>query len=322
MIVGFKSFQNFKGGKMSPAGTREMLLEYMRKKGLSISKMARALGVERSSLSKWLNGEERKTVEDAVIDYFEKINEEKPEFKIVRTRLIKLIMTHCDYARKNNDIVVIVGNAGLGKTTGLLEYYKEHPYHVIYIKVDITFTSRELLIEIAENLGIAVSGSLRAMMREVVRALKSDPKLLIIDEADLLTIKQIELLRAIHDSAGCGLVLAGLPRLAKLLLTGPSQKENLAQLYSRVGQFLSLPVPDEEQIKEILAGMKIRYNGNFIQKILPHTRERGFRGMVKIVKKAVEIARNNRKRVLDGKDVEALAPFALSRIIITEKTGV
>jgi|Deesub1362A_J573_1020465.scaffolds.fasta_scaffold00533_10 hypothetical protein len=296
---------------------RDKIIAYMEENNITVSQMARQLGVSRQMLHLYLSGKTVKSnvVEKRARDFFDKKEGDIPKWQIVKTDQFKAIMGLCELAYQDGDIAVVIGEAGLGKTIALTEYARRNPYKSLYIKCDVTFTARELLIEIGEKLGIAVSGTVRNMMREIERVLRTSRRVLLVDEADLLTIKQIEILRAIHDSTQCGLVLAGLPRLKLLLLKGPQMKDNLAQLYSRVGMLFRCKMPEEREIKFILDSLRIKYNGNFIKELLPHIRERGLRGMAKVVSKALIHAKGTERKVLDGKDIDAVRQYILGGVV-------
>ncbi|MEV9348723.1 ATPase, partial [Klebsiella pneumoniae] len=71
----------------------------------------------------------------------------------------------------------------------------------------------------------------------------------LIDEAENLPYRALEVIRRIHDKAGVGVVLAGMPRL---IINLKGKRGEYAQLYSRVGFALDLqeklPQADLQQI--------------------------------------------------------------------------
>uniref|UniRef100_UPI00129A9791 AAA family ATPase n=1 Tax=Eikenella corrodens TaxID=539 RepID=UPI00129A9791 len=79
----------------------------------------------------------------------------------------------------------------------------------------------------------------------VIKKLQSSGRLLIVDEAENLSTRSLELLRRLHDLAGIGLVLVGTPRLLSNL---KGRHGELEQLYSRVTLHWDLgdSVPREE----------------------------------------------------------------------------
>lgn len=70
------------------------------------------------------------------------------------------------------------------------------------------------------------------LLDSIVSKLKGSERLLMIDEAELLSTRSLEFIRRIHDLTGVGVVLAGMPRL---LINLKGKNNELAQLYSRVG---------------------------------------------------------------------------------------
>jgi DNA transposition AAA+ family ATPase len=70
------------------------------------------------------------------------------------------------------------------------------------------------------------------MFLDIIDKLKSSGRLNIIDEAEPLPYKSLELLRRIYDKAQVGILLVGMPRL---IMNLKGEKRQYAQLYSRVG---------------------------------------------------------------------------------------
>ena len=84
---------------------------------------------------------------------------------------------------------------------------------------------------------------------ECVRRLKGSDRLLIVDEAEQLPYKSLELIRRLHDKAGIGILLVGMPKLLGNL-TGI--RGEYAQLYSRVGIGARLEPLTEADVQNII----------------------------------------------------------------------
>lgn len=229
----------------------DMLKDYIEKTKFSQSKIATMLGVSPAVVSQYLKGEYKGDVEAVnkkVAQMLERQAEKAKDVKtdFVMTKTANRILEICGLAHAMSDIYLVIGEAGLGKTMALKQYVSQNS-NVIMLEIDPTFSVKVLLNELCNKLGIVVSGSKsnHHMMDLIVEKLKGSERLLIIDEAELLAYKPLEILRRIHDKAGMGMVLAGMPHLRANLRGG---KGEYKQLYSRVGLALDIKkrLPSED----------------------------------------------------------------------------
>ncbi|WP_335334093.1 AAA family ATPase [Candidatus Sodalis pierantonius] len=94
-----------------------------------------------------------------------------------------------------------------------------------------------LLQALCARLGLRKTGNIHELVEECVQGLRDKNWLVLVDEAELLPYRVLEVLRRIHDRSGVAIVLAGMPRL---LLNLKGSRGEYAQLYSRVGMALDL----------------------------------------------------------------------------------
>jgi len=154
---------------------------------------------------------------------------------IYQTELLNTVFQLLDTTFDERELSVITSCSGAGKTTAVERYCLVKP-HTVHIRVVEVMTIKSLLQDIAKALGCPHTGmnsqSLFEMLSEV---LKRKPRLIVIDEAERLKVAMLEMLRDIFDQGNIGLCLIGLGELRSLLVRGKNQKENLVQLYSRIG---------------------------------------------------------------------------------------
>lgn len=210
----------------------------MDSKGYQQKQVAQLLGVSVATVSLYLKGEYNGNVADIdrkVDELIErdkaKVVEAKYNAAFVPTLAAKRGMEVMAFAHVEGEINVIYGSAGLGKTQMLKEYARRNSSAVL-IEVDPSCTPKVLLRKLAEAVGANARGVNNELLDSIVSKLKGSERLLMIDEAELLSTRSLEFIRRIHDLTGVGVVLAGMPRL---LINLKGKNNELAQLYSRVG---------------------------------------------------------------------------------------
>lgn len=226
--------------------------------GYSQSQIAAQLGKSPATINQYLNGKykgDTSALDRAVAQLIErhKTKSQEVQTDFVPTPTAKRIIELCAVAHAVSDIYLLIGEAGLGKTMALKEY-KENNAGVILLEVDPTYSPKVLLAQLCQTLSIINERTNHAMFDAVVEKLKGSQRLLIVDEAELLNTRSLEILRRIHDRTGIGVVLAGMPRLRANL---KGARGEFKQLYSRIGLCLDLKdrLPEEDLRALVIASI-------------------------------------------------------------------
>ncbi len=223
---------------------KQALLELMqRKPELTGSSIARAIGRSPATVSQYLNdcypGDVVKMT-GLIGDFIRRIDEKERSARIVMpfvpTATARKVTETVRLAHIEGEITVVYGEAGLGKTVALKQYAKDHSDAVL-IEVDPGYTAKVLLEDLCSKLSVNVRGNLHELLEAVINKLQDSGRLIIIDEAELLPYRALEVLRRIHDKTGIGIVLAGMPRLLHNLR---GKRGEFVQLYSRIAFALNL----------------------------------------------------------------------------------
>lgn len=151
---------------------------------------------------------------------------------IVETGVYKLVQTACDMARRYRNFAVVPGYVGVGKTCSLKHYaHKRQNTHMI--EATPTMTPASLVKMLARKVcGYDVKGSIADRFDAVVDVLRNTDSLLIVDEAETLTPRQLHTLRRLRDIANIGIVLSGTEHLTGIL---KPERGQFDQIRSRCG---------------------------------------------------------------------------------------
>lgn len=218
---------------------RQSLTGYIFKAKESQSRVAKELGVSETVLSLFLGGtytgnneELAKKIEQYIRMRTARQTVAKAPEICLTVNNTRAILEKAKMAHLYNDIVLIYGPAGCGKSTAL-KYYAQHNNGALYVEADVTTNSPRCILKlILAAMGEETKGSTADMMQTIISKLADTNRLLIIDEAQHLTEKSFDAVRAINDKARIGIVYTGNPSILKRMYG--RQEEELDQLYSRV----------------------------------------------------------------------------------------
>ena len=179
---------------------------------------------------------------------------------VYQTESFNDVYTVCALCHEEKEIGVLTGAPGIGKTTALKDFAKDYEGEVLFFTARQEMSVRDFLQQLATPLGLGtLYGSAYERTCMVIERLKQYPRTIIVDEAENLartSVSKLEILRHIFDDAQVGVILAGTPRLKTVLIKGPSRRENLSQLYSRVGYFREVTGLSEADVMHIISTHK------------------------------------------------------------------
>lgn len=230
------------------------LRQRMKEKDYSLTHVSKSINVSAPRLHLWLNNKYTGNVDkiNEVVKNFlerEELRERRIKFGFINTSVAVDVFDIAKTCSIENIIGVCCGPAGLGKTVAVRQYAKENS-EVVLIEADFGYTPKVLFSEIHKQLGFDGCGTIHTMLLDIVEKLKSSDRLIIVDEAENLPYKALELLRRIYDKANIGILLVGMPRLFNNL---KGEKGQYAQLYSRVGITSLLESLSEDDMKAIIS---------------------------------------------------------------------
>ena len=305
--------------------TRERMLlwKLVNEEGTSKSNIAKAIGMSRSAVSRYVNDNYPDSTEitTAVREYLLKIGrweetidqtaatkepekqkdsyngnyiKNAKELGSVITCDAERVLGICRVCHTNQEFGLITGNPGTGKTF-MLELYKEqNAFETVMVTCDETSTVKSVLVETAEALELNPRGTSSALMRRIVKELKKHSKLLIYDEADLLKGPNVlEALRAIYDkSKSCGIVLCGNNALAEKMLLYAEDRPEMARLRDRIGYYQKLTGISEKEANEFLESANLTKEAKKL--LISIGKRRGIRQLVKALGRLLDVTSGRR----------------------------
>lgn len=221
--------------------------------------------------------------------------------KVSRTNALDEITMAVSFAEAAGDISLIYGDAGLGKTFSLKEYVRSHP-DTVYVELkDCDKSTKGVCEKILACIGKEQRGLDRLLVDSIIEFLRNSPRLIIIDEAQHLSLRALENIRAINDATETGVVLCGNPTVYDRM-HGRGQA-HFAQLYSRIGIRRHIMEPSLEDIASIFEAYDLdKESVLYLHKLA--LQRGGIRNCVKVLNIALQL-RASEKEPLNIEHLQA-----------------
>lgn len=281
------------------------LKKFMANTKTSQTTIAKKLGIAPATLSYFLSGNYPgdtqaicDKVQDLLITEAERAKN-RVKSGIIATKNFTKIQNFCNLVLTHQICGMLTGDAGCGKTTALKEFAKIHS-SVILIEADHGYTAKALFDELCDTLALDNRGSLHQQLVRIVGKLKDSGRLIIIDEAEHLPYRALELIRRVHDKAGVGIALCGMPRLEKNV---QGDRQHFAQLNSRISAPCRAKLLDNADIKLILDSSFESYDTDIVEYAAKVSR-RNFRLLSHLIMWSRELMRKNGKSDLDKEVID------------------
>lgn len=195
---------------------RKQLEEHIKTSGKTQAKISKQTDLSSSVISQFLKGiyngnnEEVALTIKKYLDLENSKNNETDEViyneKLGNTTRV-LFATR--YAHVFNEISMIHGDAGTGKTTALKHYAETNANVTLITANALCRTPKAIFNLIMLSIGKEPIKNESELMNRLIDSLKDTNKLLIIDEADHLSLRALQAIRNLNDIANIGIVLSG-----------------------------------------------------------------------------------------------------------------
>jgi DNA transposition AAA+ family ATPase len=205
---------------------REDLSAFMAESKKSQKQISKETGLSSSVISQFLKGVytgDNEETAQVIIKYLtvgrERLNSIKAVNFYKGLANTKNVLFAANYAHTECKMALVSGDSGAGKTTAL-KYYAANNTGVIYITAnECCDTPMAILSLICAQISKETPGRRNAMMNLLVSKLQGTNKLIIIDEADHLSLKALQAIRNLNDQANVGILLSGNDKIYRQMLT-------------------------------------------------------------------------------------------------------
>jgi DNA transposition AAA+ family ATPase len=240
---------------------RGHLAGYLPEHGLSQERAAKEAGISPAACNRFIQGKyagDNEAIAEKILIWLASrerragVVQSLGNHDFTATDTSERILQLLQFAQVAGDLSVIYGGAGVGKTTSIRHYARLNCNVWIVVMRPDTSGVAAALEEIGEVMGVRSSGRANRLSRDICRRLEDTHGLLIIDEAQHLSVPAIEAIRSIHDATGIGLVLSG-NESVYARLTGGARAASFAQLFSRIGKRLRLTKTTRQDVDSIAA---------------------------------------------------------------------
>ena len=187
-------------------------------------------------------------------------------------------------------LALVFGDHGLGKTKTLLWWATKND--AIYIRANNDITQNGLLKNIMEELEIKPFHAMQDNYNEILKKLRLDPKIIIVDEVDYLigSKNAIEILRDIQDNTGSTIVLSGMGFVDKKI-------SRLKHFEDRLFKKLRFEHYNEEDLRDILNQITdLEFSDGAITYLATRTNQ--FRKIVQTLEQLEKQAKTNQFNVI------------------------
>jgi|SRR6185295_9532018 len=235
------------------AAVRQEAASLMERKGIPQAQIARYCGISSGTFSQFMAGKypgDNSLLAQKVRGFLERESESIEKlFSFVYTTVAKRLISSYQVARATQKIVIASGDSGIGKTQAILRGISYKDPSALIIEADPGYNAREVFVELCEKLKISTTRNLNEMKRQVIMALKGSGRVIVIDEAEELPRRALELLRRVHDKAGCGILYVGMPKLSYQFRDKPDFK----RLDNRIRMRVQLSAITAADVKALVA---------------------------------------------------------------------
>lgn len=277
------------------------LVEHKSVTGMSWTQLSKPTGIPTGTISQFGKGNykgDNKKLARAIFRYRQNLTQqsqlkiEAPEVPLYfETKTSKELMQLLAYAQRGR-MTFFAGGPGLGKTITAREYAESVSNAWIVTAEPVMNTLNKLCMAVLRAIGDHSGKMNSATSQYLMGKLRGTAGLLIFDEAQELSLEQVEQIRSWYDQTQIGVAFLGNYRVVARMQGGSRQAE-FAQLYSRVGLRLIRHVPLKDDIIALADEWRVQDNAMVAYLLFIGSKPGGLRSCTHALEIAKLVATSN-----------------------------
>lgn len=285
------------------AALQKRVLVYKETGGLSWSEMGKRTGIAFSTLQAFSSGTYAGRNANVAADVHKFFLSEAAESELAkdapiapqfqRTKTAKRIHATLSWAKRGN-IVLIIGNPGVGKTAAIDQFAADTPNVWKITAAPSKSTMNAILLAIVTAFGVSREGGSGYQLSQLIRRNVSNRSgLLIFDEAQHLDERALEELRSIYDDTNVGIAFCGNRKISGKV--EGDRTAGYAQRFSRISMRQIIDTPEDEDVALLLSAWGITHTKEltYLRAIAMRSGGGGLRTLNKLLELATLIARQD-----------------------------
>ena len=226
---------------------------------------------EKASISQYMKKKypaKTDEIDKAVYSYYklyverQLVKDTTKEFSFVETKNTRIMFEVIRKSHVNKEMAVLVGPSGIGKST-VSKMYETENKNSIYLEVSADYNTKDVINAIHRKLGLGGGQNLHSMSSDIKSKLKNSGYIIIIDQAEYLKTRCIDILRGYWDESQVSIVFIGLPRIKELF----GKRVEFAYLHNRVSRKIDLRYNSVDESEKLIKSKLGNISGGIVKKI-------------------------------------------------------
>lgn len=280
---------------------RQELDSYKQEMGITNGALSKQLGVSETAVVKYLGGKPEGDVArfEARADSLmrNQLIRQNSKATLTETNVTSAMIGHFQTTQKTNDVSLVVGPSGIGKSCGCAWHLHRNPIHILVQASVLQYSKQHVFAQVWKSAGPrswkTKEGS---QFSTLCKVLAGSDRQIIVDDAHRLTVSGLKAVFALHDATDCPVSLVAFEDDVEELV------QQDGQLFSRIGLKTTLKLKSTTELATHLIAQFVPDSGEellplALQVIQEQGHGRALRKQLLLAREMKEAADGGRRRI-------------------------